>query len=60
MPYPGALVEQPLRLLLIGSRLRELATAYALTEGTGKAPQWADRLVARVSAMSAQARMRGE
>lgn len=60
MPYPGSLVEQPMRLLLIGSRLRELANAYALCEQSEKPPQWADRLVARVSAMSAQARMRGE
>jgi hypothetical protein len=60
LPYPGALVDQPLRLLLIGSRMRELATAYALTEGDGKPPKWADTLVARVSAMDAQARMRGE
>jgi len=53
-------VEQPLRLLLIGSQLRAFARAYAVTEEMDKPPEWADKIVARVSAMSAQARMRGE
>ncbi len=53
-------MEQPLRVLLIGSALRQFADAYALVEQETKPPAWADKLVARVSAMSAQARMRGE
>ena len=53
-------MDQPLRLILIGSRLREFAHAYTLTEENEKPPPWADKLVARVSAMSAQAKMRGE
>jgi hypothetical protein len=45
---------------LIGSQLRAFAHAWSLTEETDKPPAWADKIVARVSAMSAQATLRGE
>lgn len=58
LPYPGALVEQPYRLLIIGSRMREFARAYAVASDQGtNAPDWARKAVAHVQALSALERM---
>ena len=57
LPYPGALTEQPFRIITIGARMREFAQAYSLTVEQKDPPAWAKKAVAHVQALSALERM---